>query len=85
MNSSPEAFHDPNERNDMGVKQVSAHCPNCNRQTRAIGDRPNHGLHAVLTILTFGLWGIVWIIMSIKKASSGYRCQSCGTKVTATG
>jgi hypothetical protein len=29
------------------------------------GKRPSHLLHLVLTIITLGLWGIVWIILSI--------------------
>lgn len=31
------------------------------------GKRPNHILHLILTILTVGLWGIVWIILAITK------------------
>jgi hypothetical protein len=26
---------------------------------------PNHALHAVLTLLTCGLWGFVWIVIAI--------------------
>jgi hypothetical protein len=29
------------------------------------GKRPSHLLHLILTIITLGLWGIVWIILSI--------------------
>lgn len=29
------------------------------------GEQVNHVLHAILTILLCGLWGIVWIILSI--------------------
>lgn len=29
------------------------------------GHRPNHILHLILTILTAGLWAIVWIILTI--------------------
>jgi hypothetical protein len=25
------------------------------------GHRPNHTLHLILTLVTFGLWGLVWI------------------------
>jgi hypothetical protein len=25
------------------------------------GQRPNHVLHLILTLVTFGVWGIVWI------------------------
>lgn len=29
------------------------------------GHRPNHILHLLLTVLTLGLWAIVWIIVAI--------------------
>ena len=28
------------------------------------GHRPNHTLHLILTLVTFGLWGIVWIAVA---------------------
>jgi hypothetical protein len=33
----------------------------------AKGKRPNHVLHLILTIVTAGLWAIVWIILAITK------------------
>ena len=30
------------------------------------GERVNHLLHALLTVSTFGLWGIVWIILAAR-------------------
>lgn len=30
----------------------------------AKGNRPNHVLHLILTILTVGIWGIVWILLA---------------------
>ena len=29
------------------------------------GERPNHILHLLLTLITFGLWAIVWIIVAL--------------------
>ena len=29
------------------------------------GHRPNHILHLILTIITLGMWAIVWILLSI--------------------
>jgi hypothetical protein len=29
------------------------------------GKRPNHVLHLILSIITFGLWLIVWLIVSL--------------------
>lgn len=31
------------------------------------GKRPNHLLHLILTIVTLGLWGIVWIYLAVVK------------------
>ena len=28
------------------------------------GHRPNHILHLILTILTFGLWAVVWLLLT---------------------
>lgn len=33
--------------------------------TLAKGHRPNHLLHLILTLLTLGIWGIVWIIVTL--------------------
>jgi hypothetical protein len=30
----------------------------------------NHVLHLILTLVTFGLWGIVWLVLSIVAAST---------------
>jgi hypothetical protein len=30
----------------------------------AFGKRPNHILHLILTLITFGLWGIIWLILA---------------------
>lgn len=29
------------------------------------GHRPNHLLHLILTVLTLGLWAIVWIVVAL--------------------
>jgi hypothetical protein len=29
------------------------------------GKRPNHALHLLLTVLTLGLWAIVWIVVAL--------------------
>jgi len=39
----------------------------------------NHVLHLLLTVLTAGLWLIVWILVSIK--IGGWRCSQCGRGV----
>jgi hypothetical protein len=31
------------------------------------GSRPNHVLHLLLTLVTFGLWAIVWLIIAMQE------------------
>lgn len=51
------------------------HCKNCEKETEHFKNRPNHILHLILTCCSFGLWGIVWILVS---ASSSWKCRTCG-------
>lgn len=46
---------------------VQAVVPQQHVQVNLYGGRPhvNHGLHLVLTLLTCGLWGLVWIVIAI--------------------
>lgn len=55
-------------------------CKACgqNRLFRSATVKPNHVLHAILTIFTCFLWGIVWLILSATTSSSPYRCTVCG-------
>jgi hypothetical protein len=64
----------------MSQKQTSAYCPYCDRQTLAIGTKPNHLLHLVLSICTAGVWLVVWLLVAIGKIG-GYRCSKCGTRI----
>ena len=64
----------------MGAKQASRYCVGCEGNTLAVGTTPNHILHLVLTLITFGLWGIVWILVAVGK-SGGYKCSKCGLPV----
>jgi hypothetical protein len=64
----------------MTQKQTGQFCSYCQKHTLATGTKPNHTLHLILTILTGGLWGIVWILITLGKIG-GYRCTQCGNKV----
>ena len=39
----------------------------------------NHVLHLILTLVTFGVWGIVWVVLAIGHGGKLYRCTQCGT------
>ncbi len=38
----------------------------------SVGSKPNHVLHLLLSILTLGLWLIVWLIVAIAGGESQY-------------
>lgn len=64
----------------MGQKHASRYCDHCDRRVRAIGEKPNHLLHFLITFCTCGLWAIVWVIVALS-AVGGYRCSRCGMEV----
>lgn len=50
-------------------------CPRCRRETTWYkGGYPNHVVHAILSLMTFGLWLVVWLCIAI---SAGYECGKC--------
>lgn len=63
----------------MAMQQTSKWCRTCNRQTLANRPGTNHVLHLLLSIITCGLWLIVWALSSVK--FGGWRCAFCGRKV----
>jgi hypothetical protein len=40
-----------------------------------------HVLHAVATLVTVGLWAIVWAFRAMWLAGKPYRCQTCGQEL----
>ncbi len=64
----------------MGIKQTGKFCPMCQAHTMATATTPNHVLHLLLTIFTFGLWLFIWPLVIAGKMG-GYRCTKCGSKV----
>jgi hypothetical protein len=68
------------EKKSMSQKQTGRYCAHCQKNVMATGTTPNHLLHFFLTLFTFGLWIIVWILVSVGKIG-GYRCTQCGSSV----
>jgi len=64
----------------MGIEQTQQHCPDCNEGVLAQRSGVNHILHLLLTIVTGGLWLIVWILISIFHFG-GWRCSKCGKEI----
>jgi len=63
----------------MGVEQTQRFCDHCNEYVLAVRKGTNHILHLLLSIITGGIWIIVWIPVSMKMG--GWRCSKCGSPV----
>lgn len=64
----------------MAMQYKSGFCQACNQQRKVEREKINHILHLLLSILTAGLWLIIWLGVSVR--FGGWRCESCGsTKV----
>jgi hypothetical protein len=63
---------------------ATGHCPTCSQQRLLIREKPNHILHLILTVLTVGLWGFVWLAVTATKKNRPARCTVCGTELRHT-
>jgi hypothetical protein len=61
--------------------QASGFCPHCGEQRLLLREGPNHVLHLILSVLTFGLWLIVWFVIAARKQDAAARCSVCGTEL----
>ena len=61
-------------------KQTGRYCAHCQKDVMASGTTPSHLLHFFLSVLTFGLWVPIWILVAVGKIG-GYRCTQCGNRV----
>jgi hypothetical protein len=59
-------------------KESKGYCQTCKKQVLIRRKGTNHLLHLILTLLTGGLWAIVWILCAIQ--IDGWRCSQCGSK-----
>lgn len=60
----------------MGQRSKQRYCPN-HGKVLAVQETPNHILHLILSLITGGLWLIVWIVLLMK--GSPLRCPACGS------
>ncbi|MBA3576181.1 MAG: hypothetical protein H0W39_00995 [Sphingomonas sp.] len=67
----------------MGIEKTRRFCPEDNRMVLAERQTPNHLLHLVLSVLTLGLWLIVWLAQAIYPRP--YLCPMCGGKTKRRG
>jgi len=61
----------------MSNVQKMLPCKTCGRQTPHLVSAPNHVLHLLLSLVTFGLWLPIWILIAFFSGASP-TCMTCG-------
>ena len=64
----------------MPTDQVVVYCKNCKKSTVQIKQRPNHILHLLLSVVTVGIWLIVWFFIALVTSDSP-TCTICGNEI----
>lgn len=67
----------------MATAQKPGWCNACNRQVVAVRKSPSHLLHLLLTIITAGVWGIVWLLAIV--TAGKWTCSLCGLPASMRG
>lgn len=62
----------------MGIQKQRRYCPEDDRMVLAEKETPNDLLHLVLSLLTVGVWILVWLALSVGSKFSPWRCPVCG-------
>ena len=61
----------------MPTTNVMTNCSKCQKKTLHIEQKMNHILHLLLSIVTAGVWIIVWVILAILHSNKP-QCTICG-------
>ena len=64
----------------MGVKTGGGYCPNCKKHVMTQKNTPNHILHLFISIITFGTWVIIWLLLVLGHIGKK-RCTECGQMI----
>ncbi len=67
----------------MGYRRANYPCERCGKWTPHTrrSTRINHSLQLILTVVTLGLWGFVWLALTLRRYFRGpepWRCAHCG-------
>lgn len=65
----------------MAPIQTAGHCPTCGQQRMFTKPGMSHLLHLILSVLTLGIWLIVWLILAMGHSTKKPRCTNCGTEL----
>ena len=64
----------------MPSDQVVVYCKNCKKSTVQVKQRANHILHLLLSVVTVGIWLIVWFFIALFTSDTP-TCTICGNEV----
>jgi hypothetical protein len=53
-------------------------CAICRRPTLHLVQKPNHILHLLLSVVTMGLWLVVWLMVAVNARDQAEVCTVCG-------
>jgi len=67
----------------MPSDQVVVYCKNCKKSTVQIKQRPNHILHLLLSLVTFGIWVIVWFFIALSTSDTP-QCTVCDNELISS-
>jgi len=59
----------------MPTSNLMKHCVECKKKTMHFQEKPNHILHLLLSIITAGIWLLVWLLFL---KSGDPQCSVCG-------
>lgn len=59
----------------MATSQRMKFCKKCKAMTLHLHHGPNHVLHLLLTLITCGVWLLIWLMAA---ANRGDQCTVCG-------
>ena len=64
----------------MSNKQEHKFCRCCDKIMPANKKVPNHILHFILSILTYGFWIFVWLVLILCNSNEPFYCVRCGSR-----
>jgi len=63
-------------------KEDEGFCLECSKMVLIKKRRVNHALHLIISLITFGLWWPVWLILTlVVNKRSVWKCSQCGTEI----
>lgn len=63
----------------MGTQRAQRYCPTENRIVLSERETPNHAIHALLSVITVGIWLPVWLLIALLSGKP-WLCPTCGSK-----